>query len=92
MSLNLPGRVTVYGIASHTRQTYDSPTKCGNTPSFFTDVDYYLKFIQRSINSKTMEFMKLDYPPDEYEFQSNGNIFCPKIAGVYWLLIWYISL
>ena len=78
----LPGRVTVYGVVSHTRQTEDSPHKCGNTPSFFTDVDYYLTFIQRTINPipKTMEFMTFDYPPDEYELQSNGNIFCQKMA------------
>ena len=84
-----PGRVTVYGIVSHTRQTHNSPSKCGNTPSFFADVDYFLEFIKQSIkppkrrkpkrhrmrmrNGKKIKYF--DYPPDEYESESNGNIY-----------------
>ena len=83
-----PGRVTVYGIVSHTRQTHNSPSKCGNTPSFFADVDYFLEFIKQSIKPpkrrkpKRMRFKNgkkvknFDYPPpDEYESESNGNIY-----------------
>ena len=53
-----PGRVTVYGIVSHTRQTHNSPSKCGNTPSFFADVDYFLEFIKQSIKIKPPKRMK----------------------------------
>ena len=94
-----PGRVTVYGIVSHTRQTTNSPSKCGNTPSFFADVDYFLEFIKQSIKPpkrrkpkrqsqsqrirrQRMRFKNgkkvknFDYhPPDEYESESNGNIY-----------------
>ena len=66
-NLFFSGKAIVYGIVAHTRQTEDSPQVCGNTPSFFTDVYFYLGFINNVINpSNNVELMEHEH---EYEFE-----------------------
>ena len=60
------GRAIVYGIVAHTIQTEHLELKCGNTPSFFTNVYFYRGFINNIINPTTSNSID---ELNEYEFE-----------------------
>ena len=60
------GRAIVYGIVAHTIQTEHLELKCGNTPSFFTNVYFYRGFINNIINPTTSNSIE---ELNEYEFE-----------------------
>ena len=63
-SFSKTGRAIVYGIVAHTIQTEHLELKCGNTPSFFTNVYFYRGFINNIIiASNSIDEL------NEYEFE-----------------------
>ena len=60
------GRAIVYGIVAHTIQSEHLELKCGNTPSFFTNVYFYRGFINNIINPTTSNSID---ELNEYEFE-----------------------